>query len=99
MMGKAHKQDSPQFDVCFNPGSLVKSLKDLVKMSMIGEGSNAKVFRAYFKCPLNQKHFIYAAKVHRFSDLKVRILAIFLIQLFVPFRLTDYQKCRMRLKS
>lgn len=34
-------------------------------MKLIGEGSNAQVFRAYYKEPTSQKHFIYAIKIFR----------------------------------
>jgi len=40
----------------------IKKLSD-VNLKLVGEGANAKVYRAYFKDPKSQRTFVYAIKV------------------------------------
>lgn len=41
----------------------IKRLSDLNQLKLVGEGANAKVYRAYFKQPSSNKLYIYAVKV------------------------------------
>ncbi len=39
------------FNFEISPGSKITSMSELTKLKLIGEGSNAKVYRAYYKDP------------------------------------------------
>ena len=43
----------------------IKKVADLdqKKLNLVGEGANAKVFRAYYKQPTTGQHFVYAIKM------------------------------------
>ena len=58
------REDSACFQLKKSPWQCIDNI-EVLQMKEIGEGSNAKVFRAFYKEPETQATFIYAVKVYR----------------------------------
>lgn len=55
------RSESAHFKIELTPGQKITELADCKQMKLIGEGANAKVFRAYFKD--SDRFYIYAIKM------------------------------------